>query len=108
MVYSSRFVVCVLVNGQPAKERADGVVPIPFGSEYVLRFRNKNNRRAVVKFTIDGENVSGNGYIVPAHSAIDIKRHSEVDRAFKFVDLESGEAIDYGKMDLIQREIKGL
>jgi hypothetical protein len=96
-VYSNRFVLCVLVNGKPQQELANGVVPIEFGSEYSLRFRNKNDRRAVVRFTIDGENVSGNGYIIPAHSAIDIHRHWDKDAKFKFVELDSPKAVDHGK-----------
>ena len=55
MVYSNKFVMCVLVNGKPVEELANGEVQIPFNTEYVLRFRNKNDRRAVVKFWIDGE-----------------------------------------------------
>ena len=99
MVYSNKFVVCVLVDGKTQSERKDGIVVVPYGSEYSLRFRNKNNRRAVVKFTIDGEDVAGPGYIVPAHSAVDIHRHFSKDARFKFVSLDSPEAVDYGKND---------
>lgn len=97
MVYSNRFVACVLVNGLPQKELANGTVTVPFGTEYSLRFRNKNNRRAVVKFTIDGENVSGNGYVLPANGHLDIHRHHDKDARFKFVSLDSAEAVDFGK-----------
>jgi len=61
MVYSNKFVMCVLHHGHPLKELANGMVSLPFGAEYALRLRNKNNRRAVVKLFIDGENVSGGG-----------------------------------------------
>jgi hypothetical protein len=97
MVYSNRFVACVLVNGTPQKELANGVVPLPFDCEYSLRFRNKHNRRAVVKFTIDDENVSGGGYVINANSSIDIHRHWAKDAKFRFVSLESPDAIDAGK-----------
>jgi len=97
MAYSNRFVMCVLVNGNVQKELANGTVPIPFG-EYTLRFRNKHpDRRAVVKFTIDGEDAGGNGYIVNANSYVDIKRHVHRDAAFKLVPLDSAEAVDAGK-----------
>lgn len=99
MVYSNHFVVCVLVDGKPQKERKDGIVLVPYGAEYALRFRNKHGRRAVVKFTIDGEDVSGPGYIVPAHGAIDIQRHHIKDATFKFVSIDSPEAVDHGKND---------
>lgn len=97
MVYANKFVMCVLVNGQIQKERADDTVVLPFGSEYTLRFRNKHDRRGVVKIFIDGEEVSGNGYVVPAKGHIDIQRHSHRDAAFKLVPLDSEEAIDAGK-----------
>ena len=97
MVYSNRFVLCILINGQVQKELANGTVKIPFGSEYAIRARNKNPSRAVVKIFVDGENVSGNGYVVPANDHIDIERHHDKDRAFKFVDLDSPEAVDAGK-----------
>jgi hypothetical protein len=97
MVYSNKFVMCVLYQGTPQEELANGVVKLPFGAEYSLRFRNKNSRRAVVKIYIDGENVSGGGYIIPANDHIDIKRHHDKDRSFKFVELDSPEAVDAGK-----------
>lgn len=99
--------MCVLFHGEPLKELANGVVPIPFGAEYSLRFRNKHNRRAVVKFFIDGENVSGNGYVIPANDYVDIKRHSGVDRAFKFVSLDSTEAVEFGKNGPNADKVKG-
>ncbi len=108
MAYSNKFVACVIVNGQILKELENGVVPIPFGSEYSLRFRNRNDRRAVVQFFVDGENVSSNGYIIGANSVIDIKRHSGVDRAFKFVSLDSDEAADFGKSGPNADKKKGL
>jgi hypothetical protein len=97
MVYSNKFVMAVLLNGEPQKELANGVVKLPFGAEYTLRFRNKNSRRAVVKIFIDGENVSGGGYVIPANDFVDIKRHHDKDRAFKWVDLDSPDAVEHGK-----------
>lgn len=102
MVYSNRFVMCVLHHGTPLQEptgtgAAHATVSLPFGAEYALRFRNKNDRRAVVKFFIDGENVSGGGYVIDANSHIDIRRHHAADLAFKFVTLDSPEAVSHGK-----------
>jgi hypothetical protein len=107
MVYSQKFVACVLVNGVPQRELANGTVPIPFGVEYALRFRNKHDRRAVVQIFIDGENVSGAGYVIQPRSSIDIRRHSGKDVAFKFVSLDSPEAIDHGKNGPNQDKVKG-
>jgi hypothetical protein len=97
MVYSQKFVMAVLVDGVPQQERGDGLVTLPFGQEYTLRFRNKHNRRAMVEIYIDGENVGGSGYIVNANSHIDIRRHHDKDAAFRFVSLESADAVDFGK-----------
>lgn len=108
MVYSNKFVMCVLHDGEVQKELKNGVVKIPFGAEYTLRFRNKNARRAVVKFFIDGENVSGNGYIINANDHVDIKRYSEKDAAFKFVSLKSPDAVEFGKNGPNEDKQKGL
>lgn len=107
MVYSNKFVMCVLVNGTPCEELANGTVKVPFNTEYVLRFRNKNNRRAVVKVSIDGENISETGFIIPANSHIDIKRPTDKDAAFKFVSLDSSDAIDHGKNGSNDDKVKG-
>jgi len=106
LMYSNHFVFCVLINGEPQKELGNGTVNIPFG-EYSLRFRNKNDRRAVVKIYIDGENVSGEGYIINSKSHVDIKRHHDKDRSFKFVSLDSSDAVDFGKNGPNEDKVKG-
>lgn len=87
----------VLVDGKSVEELANGEVHIPFNTEYTLRFRNKHNRRASVKFWIDGELCSGEGYIIPSNSYVDIVRHNKVDAAFVLVPLDSEEARAAGK-----------
>jgi hypothetical protein len=106
IMYSNKFILTVLVDGRPQKELANGVVRVPFG-EYSLRFRNKHNRRAVVKISIDGENVGGEGYIIPANSSIDIERWASKPVKFKFVSLDSDEAIDFGKNGPNEDKVKG-
>ena len=97
MAFSNNFVVCVLVDGKVARERKAGRVPVPFGTEYTIRLRNKNDRDAVATIKIDGENVSGNGWIVRAKSHEDIERRLDSPTKFKFVSQDSGEAVDAGK-----------
>lgn len=100
MVYSSRFVLSVLLNGNIAPERTDGVVAIPFGSEYGIRCRNRNKgRRALVKLFVDNENISGGGFIIGQDANVDIFRRVDVDAALKFVELTSEEAEITGKSD---------
>ena len=89
------------------KELANGSVPIPFG-EYTIRLRNKHNRRAVCKVSIDGENISGEGFIIGANSFIDIERPIDVDRKFKFVSLDSEDAYNHGKNGPNHDKIKGV
>jgi hypothetical protein len=108
MVYSNKFVMAVLLNGRPQKEKKNNLVQMPFGTEYSLRLRNKHSRRALVKIYIDGENVSGNGYIIDANDYVDIQRHHDIDRAFKFVPLDSEEAVDFGKNGDNDDKEKGL
>lgn len=108
MSYSNKFVMCVMVDGQPVKSLANGETRIPFNSEYVLRFKNKHNRRAVVKFFIDGENVSGAGYVISGNSHVDIKRHASHDAAFKLVPLDSWQAVDAGKSGSNEDKQKGV
>ena len=97
----------VYVDGIVQSEKSNGVVTIPFECEYSLHFVNKHNRRAVVKIYIDGSNVSGGGYVINSHSTLNIQRHSDQDRAFKFVDLDSKEAKIAGKSGSNKDKTKG-
>ncbi len=97
MVYNQRFVISVLVNGKVQKEFNDGTVELPFGSEYVIRLRNKHkDRRAVCKLFVDGEERSNNGYVIPPRSYVDIENDS-YRHSFKLVASDSVEAQDEGK-----------
>jgi hypothetical protein len=96
-VYSNKFVLSVLANGQVLKEKANGEVALPFDTEFQLRLRNKNSRRAVCRIEIDGEPVTQGGLIVPAHSYRDLDCSTITLKKFKFVCLQSVEAQDHGK-----------
>ena len=107
-MFSNRFVLCILHDGQPQSELANGVVKLPFGTNYGIRCRNKNDRRAVVQLFIDGEQVSGAGYVVPANGHIDIYRHFNKDAGFTFTTLDSPEAVDAGKNGPNEDKSKGV
>lgn len=96
-MYSQGFVVSILHKGEICGTLVNGVVPIPFGAEYSIRLRNKNNRRAVAVVFVDNQNVSEEGIVVPANSHVDI--HGEVNKhvKFKFVSSNSYEAVQSGK-----------
>jgi hypothetical protein len=106
-MYNNKFVMTVIVDGQIQKELANGQVNLPLKTEYIIRLRNKHNRRAICKLYIDGENVSGGGFIIPANSCIDVERPVDVAKKFKFVSLDSEEAHDYGKNGDNIDKIKG-
>jgi len=96
-MYNQRFVISLLVNGQVQKEFNDGVVELPFDTEFTLRLRNKHkDRRSVCKLFIDGDERSKNGYVIPANSYVDI-RNDSYGKGFLFVHPESVEAQDEGK-----------
>ena len=96
-MYSNHFCAAVFVDGSPLPEKHSGSVNIAIGTEWSLRLYNKNGRRAVVRFTVDGEAASGRGYIIEAQSHIDIKRYHDRDAAFKFVTADSKLAKQAGK-----------
>lgn len=95
-MYLNSFVVCVIANGKIQKESTTGTCSIPFGSEYTIRLRNKNSRRAVCVLSIDGKNVSEDGFVIEAKSFIDIERPADSSARFKLVELDSEEAHDQG------------
>jgi hypothetical protein len=95
-MYSNNFVVAIVYNNE-FMDDTNGVVALPFGAEYKIRLRNKNNRRAVAKVFIDGENVTEDGIVVPANDYVDLERSTVKAVKFKFVSSKSGEAIEQGK-----------
>ncbi len=98
-MYSNGFVCSVIVGSKIVKEGKCGRVQLPFGSEYKIRLRNKNDRNAVAVITIDGENVSGAGWVVNAKSHVDIERPVATATKFKFVSQDSSEAEQAGKQN---------
>lgn len=95
--YANRFVVCVTVNGNVVKPNKAGVVEVPFGSEYAIRLHNKNHRRALAHIYLDGDNVSGNGYVIGANLEVEIERYADKPLKFVFVAEESARACAEGK-----------
>jgi hypothetical protein len=108
MAYSNKFVISILVNGQVQKEFKNGDVNLPFGTEYVIRFRNKNNRQAVVRLFIDGEKMCRGGFVIPGNSYRDIECSSQTLRKFKFVDLQTTEAQEHGKDQVNADKLMGV
>jgi hypothetical protein len=102
MMYSQNFVVAVLHNGHFVDETKDGVVALPFGAEYTLRLRNRNNRRAVASVTIDDEHMGD--IVVSAHHFVDLETSAvHPGRKFLFASSDSEAAIDAGKNNRTDR-----
>lgn len=73
MTYRGNFVAVVKHGGKILRER-DGAVTLPYGSEYSLLLKNLNSRKAVVKVSIDGQDIlSGNSLIVRPNSDMELE-----------------------------------
>jgi hypothetical protein len=75
-MYRDSYVVALLLDGKIQKESDDGTVLLPFGSEYVLRLKNKLRKRAVADVWIDGK-VAAKGIVVDANGTVDLERFVE-------------------------------
>lgn len=88
MMYKEKFVVAVKCGGNILREK-DGVVYLPFGSEYSLLLKNLESRKSSVKIFIDGKDVmDGKSLLLSPNSSIDLERFVEsMDRGnrFKFI-----------------------
>lgn len=97
MTYSNNFVAVVKHKGRILRER-DGMVTLPFGSEYSILLKNLEARQAVVKVSVDGEDVlDGNSIIIGANSRMTLKGFMKgacVKNRFKFIQ-KTKEIIDH-------------
>ena len=101
-MYREKFVLSVIHDGRPVKEsgsRGSRQVAIPFGSEYKIRLKNKNDRGCTARVTIDGIPISNFGdIIVNAGGTVDLERFitSSMNngKRFKFVDLDHPDVDD--------------
>ena len=107
-MYSNKFIASVIVDGNILQEKSNGVTPIPFGSEYSLRLRNKHSRRCAAEIYIDGKCATKIGkIIINANDFADIERfidQKDSGRKFKFVSKDSPMAEDAGKDKLDKYE----
>jgi hypothetical protein len=86
-MYSNNFVAVIKNKGKVLREDNNGIVRIPFGSEYTVLLKNKDSRKAVVNVEIDDESVAG-GVIVPANQTVELKgslSDLKVRNRFKFI-----------------------
>ncbi|GAF91556.1 unnamed protein product, partial [marine sediment metagenome] len=110
-MYQSKFIACVMVDNEIVREvRQDGsdFIYLPFGTDYHLRLKNLDHRRAVVSITIDGEDVlDGSQLVVDGNSTTDLKgfldsKSNVAHNAFRFIEKTEkvrqhrGERVDDG------------
>jgi hypothetical protein len=72
-MYRDSYVLALMVDGKIQKESDDGTVLIPFGSEYVLRLKNKLRKRAVADVWLDGR-IACKGIVLEANGTVDLER----------------------------------
>lgn len=88
MTYKDNFVAVVKHNGKILRERND-FVSLPFGSEYSILLKNLEDRKAVVRISVDGDDVlDGNSIIIHPNSKSELKgfmKGSKVTNRFKFI-----------------------
>jgi len=90
-MYKMGFVTNIVLDGKIMDDE-NGTVALPFGSEYKLRFKNKNTRDAVAKVYIDGKNATEKGdLIIHANDTVELERYIESlhsGNKFRFVSLD--------------------
>jgi len=96
-MYDNGFVVAIRVQDRFVEEK-NGNFVVPFDSEYSIRLKNRNNRKAIARIYIDGEEVNKLGsFILDANSSLDLERFvadlNEGDK-FKFVPLSNSKVKD--------------
>jgi len=72
MMYNNNFVVVVKHKGKVLRESNNGIVRLPFGSDYTILLKNKDSRKAVADVEIDGEDMA-TGVIVPGNDSVELK-----------------------------------
>ncbi len=94
-MYSNKFVACIMVDDEVVREirkGANDVVFLPFGTDYHIRLKNLDYRRAVVSISIDGDDVlDGSRLVVEGNSTTDLKGHldsktNKARNAFRFIE----------------------
>jgi len=75
-MYRDSYIVALMVGGKIQKEGDDGSVLIPFGSEYVIRLKNKLRKRAVADVWLDGR-IAAKGIVIDANGTVDLERFVE-------------------------------
>jgi len=95
MMYSNKLAVAVKSNRKVLREFKDTVF-LPFGAEYSLLIKNLNTVRALVRISIDGNEVVDGGLIVNANSEIELERmvKTNLNEGNRFKFIERSDAVE--------------
>jgi len=94
-MYANKFVACIMVDDEVVREvRKDDadLVYLPFGTDYQIRLKNLDYRRAVVSISIDGDDVlDGSRLVLESNSTTDLKgfldsKTNKARNAFRFIE----------------------
>lgn len=74
-MYNEKLAVAIKSAGKVLREFKDTVY-VPFGAEYSIFIKNLNSVRALVKVSIDNQQVdqSGDGFVIGANDTLDLER----------------------------------
>ena len=113
MGFSNGYVASIILKNKPLREfqyNGKRTVKVPFGSEYVIRLKNKSKDPALVEVSIDGTDVlNGSQLVLKAGESIDLERfvdNNSKGKKFKYISLEEGAST--GEIDDPYREENGL
>ena len=88
-MYNKNFVAVIKSNGKILREDANGIVRIPFGSNYSILLKNLNTVDVVVDVEVDGENVlQGTNLVISPNSDFELLgklRDLNKSNKFKFI-----------------------
>lgn len=95
VMYNNKLVASIKVSGKVLREFGEAV-KLPFGSEYSIFLKNLNSLRAIVRISIDGEDVAGD-LVINANSSLDLERfirNGNLDKGNKFKFIERTSKIE--------------
>lgn len=95
-MYQNKLSACIKVNGKVLREDGDQV-KLPFGSEYVISITNHETKRVRVNIEIDGNPVSGGGFILDRGNTVDIERsivNGNLEQGNRFMFIERNDSIE--------------
>jgi len=88
-MYNNNFVAVIKSNNKILREDTNGIIRIPFGSEYSILLKNLNTVDVVVDVEIDGENVlNGNNLVISQNTDFELfgkLKNLKQSNKFKFI-----------------------